>query len=154
MPKKKVRVKAKPKPGKKRKVGKPAKAKAKTKAEKSPPVKISASKAAKKKKGKPAKKPGAVPASVRPRVIAPVNGVFLGLVEDFFAKIGVIALTLKSTVSVGQRVQILGYTTHLEQVVESMQIDHVPVTQAAAGEGVGIHVIGRARAGDHVYLLK
>ena len=87
-------------------------------------------------------------------MIAPVNGILLGIVEDYFAKIAVIALTLKAGVAVGQRIQVLGHTTNFEEAVESMQIDHVPVSQARTNDGVGIKVIGRARAGDHVYLLK
>jgi putative protease len=75
-------------------------------------------------------------------------------VEDYFAKIGVIALTLKMPLAVGRRIQVLGHTTNLEQAVDSMQIDHVPVQEAAAKSAVGIKVIGRARRGDHVYLLK
>jgi putative protease len=49
---------------------------------------------------------------------------------------------------------VLGHTTNLEQAVDSMQIDHIVVTQAGAKDAVGIKVIGRARRGDHVYLLK
>jgi len=110
----------------------------------------SATKAAK--KAKKVKKKAAAPP--KPGVIAPVNGVLLGFVEDYFAKIGVIALTLKSPVAVGQKMQVLGHTTNFEQLVDSMQIDHSPVTQAGPRDSVGIKVNDRARAGDHVYLLK
>ena len=87
-------------------------------------------------------------------VIAPVNSVLLGIVEDYFAKIGVIALTLQASVAAGQKIQVLGHTTNIEQKVDSMQIDHAAVSQAVAKDNVGIKVINRARAGDHVYLLK
>ena len=87
-------------------------------------------------------------------VIAPLNSVLLGFVEDYFAKIGVIALTLQAPVSVGQKIQVLGHTTHLEQVVDSLQINHVPVSHAGPKDGIGIKVTDRARGGDHVYLLK
>jgi hypothetical protein len=87
-------------------------------------------------------------------VIAPLNSVLLGFVEDYFAQVGVIALTLKASVAVGQRIQVLGHTTHIEQSVDSMQIDHASVTQAGTNDGIGIKVKDRARRGDHVYLLK
>jgi hypothetical protein len=140
MKKKKVHAKA----AKKTKARKVVKSKAKKSSAKRPPTK-----AAKKKKA--AKKTAAPP---KPGVIAPVNGVLLGFVEDYFAKIGVIALKLKSSIAVGQKMQVLGHTTNFEQIVDSMQIEHVAVAQAKSGDSVGIKVINRSRGGDHVYLLK
>jgi len=130
-----------------------AKKAVKKKAAKKPAVKR---KPAKKKPAKKKKAPKAKggPGTPRPGVIAPLNSVLLGFVEDYFAHIGVIALTLKSAVAVGQRIQVLGHTTNFEAIVGSMQIDHTSVTQAGPKDGVGIKVIGRARSGDHVYLLK
>ena len=78
----------------------------------------------------------------------------LGFVEDYYAKIGVVALTLKAHVSVGQKIQVLGHTTNFQQTVDSMQIDHAAVTEGTPNDGVGIKVTSRARGGDHVYLLK
>jgi len=92
-------------------------------------------------------------ATPKPGVIAPINSVRLGYVEDYFAKVGVIALTLEKPVSTGMRIQVLGHTTNFEQVLTSMQIDHQPVALASAKSGVGIKVGSRARKGDHVYLL-
>ena len=147
--KKKPAKKAKPKPVKKSKVQKAAKAKGKAK--KTSSKRLSAKAATKAKKAVQSSKPKAAP---RSGVIAPINGTLLGYVEDYFAKIGVIALTLQVPLCLGQRIQVLGHTTNLEQVVDSMQIDRVIVTQAGKKSAVGIKVIGRARRGDHVYLLK
>jgi putative protease len=83
----------------------------------------------------------------------PANSRRLGFVEDYFAKIGVIALTLENPVAVGARIQVLGHTTNFEQSVDSMQVDHQPVSEAAVKSAIGIKVGGRARKGDHVYLL-
>ena len=146
MKKKKARSKA----AKKTKPRKAAKsnAKAKKTSPKRPPAKTA-------KKGKSTRKASkkTAPPS-KSGVIAPVNGVLLGLVEDYYAKIGVIALTLKASVACGQKIQVLGHTTNFEQMINSMQIDHAPVTQAKSGDGVGVKVLNRVRAGDHVYLLK
>jgi len=144
----------KKKPAKSRK---PEKAKAKVKARTKVKAKAKVKKSSPKKspaKARAKKKEPAAGSIPRSKVIAPANSVLLGVVEDYFAKIGVIALTLKAPLSLGRRIQVLGHTTHLEQAADSMQIDHVPVTQAAAKSAVGIKVTGRARAGDHVYLLK
>jgi len=134
--KKKDKAKASKKP-KPRKI-----VKAKTKPKK-------ASKAGKAKK-KASVKTKAAP---KPGVIAPPNSVLLGYVEDYFAKIGVIALTLKKAVSTGGRIHVLGHTTNFEQVVDSMQIEHQAVTDAKPKDAVGIKVTARARRGDHIYLI-
>jgi hypothetical protein len=140
-----MKKKAKTKAGKKAKARKPAKAKAKKPAKSKAKVKKSSSKRPKAKKTVAPPKPG---------VIAPPNSELLGFVEDYFAKIGVIALTLKAGVALGQRIQVLGHTTNFEEAVDSMQIDHAPVAQAGAKASVGIKVINRARRGDHVYRSK
>jgi hypothetical protein len=148
MKKKATRAKTKSKAAKKSKARKPAKAKTKKSSSKRSPVKT----AGKSKKSVKAKKAeGPAP---RSGVIAPVNGVLLGYVEDYFAKIGVIALTLQSPLALGERIQVLGHTTHFEQPVDSMQIDHAAVPLAGAKSSVGIKVASRARSGDHVYRLK
>ncbi len=139
--KKKPAKKSKPKTIKKSKAKKIVKTKTKIKA---------------KTKKSSSKRPKAKVAAVTPKpaVMAPPNSVLLGYVEDYFAKIGVIALTLKSPLRIGQKIHVLGHTTSLELAVDSMQIDHTPVTQAGPQDGVGIKVLGRSRRGDHVYLLK
>ena len=148
MKKKKARAKTKSKVAKKAKTRRPVKAKAKVKksSAKRPPARAAAKKSKKRAKA-PVSKP-------KPGVIAPANGVLLGFVDDYFAKIGVIALALKAPVLLGQKIQVLGHTTNFEQTVDSMQIDHAPVTQAGPNDSIGIKVIARARCRDHVYLLK
>ena len=69
-----------------------------------------------------------------------------GYVEDYFAKIGVVALTLQVLLRSAQRIQVLGHTTNLEQTVDSMQIDHLRDAGRREETRVGIKVIGRARA--------
>lgn len=139
------------------KKSKPAK-KAKKKAASKPKARVKARKTVAKKKSKTPLKRAESKASAastpKPGVIAPTNSILLGYVEDYFAKVGVIALTLKAGVAVGQQIQVLGHTTHIEQPVGSMQIDHVVVNRAGSGDGVGIKVKDRARQGDHVYLMK
>jgi hypothetical protein len=150
--KKKPRSKAKVKTAKKGKTKKTLKAKAKVK--KAAPKRPKAKSSVIKKKPAKAKAEGVESSIPRPAVMAPPNSVLLGFVEDYFAKIGVIALTLQAPVAVGQKIHVLGHTTNLPLIVDSMQIDHASVTQAGPKDGVGIKVIGRARRGDHVYLLK
>ncbi len=145
--KKKAKAKTKAKSAKKKTTRKAVKVKAKAKKSSKRPV----AKAKKTKKGKTKAQSSATP---KPGVIAPAGGVLLGYVDDYFAQIGVIALTLQASVAVGQKIQVLGHTTNFEQTVDSMQIEHASVSQAGVKDGVGIKVRDRARCGDHVYLLK
>jgi hypothetical protein len=146
-----MKKKKKAKTAPKKKKAKPAKkktvrAKVKTPKKRAKPAK-SARKKAPKKKARAKKE---TPAS---GVVPPPNSQRLGRVEDYFAKIGVAALTLEKPVSVGARLHILGHTTNFEQTLGSMQIDHVAVTDAKAGDSIGIKVTARARGGDYVFLI-
>jgi len=86
--------------------------------------------------------------------IPPPNSVDLGRVDDYYAHIGVIAFTVKGPLRVGDHLHIMGHTTNLEMTVDSMQINHQPVTEAKATDAVGIKVNSRVRRGDHVFRIK
>jgi putative protease len=75
----------------------------------------------------------------------------VGHVSDFFAKPVVAGIDLTGTLKVGDKIHIKGHTTDVELIVESMQIHNATVTEAKAGDAVGIKVPDRVRAGDHVY---
>ncbi|MFN3966975.1 MAG: HD domain-containing phosphohydrolase, partial [Endomicrobiia bacterium] len=51
----------------------------------------------------------------------------LGIVDDFFSHVSVIALKLEDEVSVGDTIHVKGHTTDFTQTVDSMQIEHTPV---------------------------
>ena len=75
----------------------------------------------------------------------------VGVVSDFFARPVVAGVVLTASLIVGDTIHILGHTTNLEMVVESMQVNNVNVQAANAGDAVGIKVTGRVRSGDRVY---
>jgi selenocysteine-specific translation elongation factor len=75
----------------------------------------------------------------------------VGKVSDFFARPVVAGIELTASLKVGDKVHILGHTTDMELVVESMQINNVNVQEAKAGDAVGIKLGDRARRGDTVY---
>ena len=75
----------------------------------------------------------------------------IGKVSDFFARPVVAGIELIGTFKVGDKLHIMGHTTDLELVADSMQINNVNVTEAKAGDSVGIKVPDRVRRGDTVY---
>jgi len=75
----------------------------------------------------------------------------IGRVTDFFAKPVVAGIELTAVLKVEDKIHILGHTTDLEFVVDSMQINNVNVEQAKAGDLIGIKVSDRVRGGDIVY---
>ena len=77
---------------------------------------------------------------------------FVGTVTHYFGHAHVAAVTLnEGTITVGDDIHIVGHTSDFTQKVESMQIDHSPVTRARSGESVGIRVSEHAREHDKVY---
>jgi putative protease len=139
---------------KKKKTAPKAKAQKKSAPKKAAAKKVKKAKAIVKKKKTAKRKAQKKKSPPRPTVIAPMNSTLLGYVEDYFAKVGVVALKLQHKVAVGDRLHLLGHTTQFEQTVDSLQIDHESVVTAGPKAEVGIKVTARARRGDHVYLIR
>ena len=77
----------------------------------------------------------------------------IGKVTHFFSKINVAGIQLSDTLKVGEKISIEGATTNFEENIESMQIDNKAVTEAKAGDLIGIKVKDKTRVGDDVYLV-
>ena len=75
----------------------------------------------------------------------------IGKVSDFFARPVVAGIEMSGSVKLGDKIHIKGHTTDMEFIVDSMQINNVNVTEAKAGDSVGIKVDDRVRRGDTVY---
>jgi len=80
-----------------------------------------------------------------------VPEVEIGKVSDFFAKPVVAGIELTATLKQGDKIHIKGYTTDIEFIVDSLQINNVDVKQAKAGDAIGVKVSERVRRGDTVY---
>lgn len=70
----------------------------------------------------------------------------IGKISHYFDKIGVAALTLTGSLAMGDTVKI----GELTQVVNSMQIDRVPVEKAKNGDDVAIKVDQKVKEGMEV----
>lgn len=77
----------------------------------------------------------------------------IGKIAHYFTKIGVAVIDLSGELKVGDRVSIEGATTNFEQVIDSMEIEHNKVQNAAAGQSIGVKVSQRVRQADLVYKL-
>lgn len=75
----------------------------------------------------------------------------IGRVSHYFGKPQVAAIVLTDSLSVGDKISIEGHTTDFEIVVESIQIEHDTLSEAKAGDNVGIKVPEKVREHDVVY---
>ena len=76
----------------------------------------------------------------------------IGRVEKYYSRLGVAVIELTGdSLRLGDVIHVRGATTDFEQPVESMQIEHVRVDQAEAGQRVAIQVLAKARQHDIVY---
>ncbi len=77
--------------------------------------------------------------------------VWIGTINRFFGKIGVIAVTLDGTLKIGDTIEIEDKGKIARETVESIQIDGSDVNEAHEGDSVGIKVSVRVDEGSEVY---
>jgi translation initiation factor IF-2 len=79
----------------------------------------------------------------------------IGVVTDYLNRIGVAVIQLTDgDLRVGDRVHITGRSTDLTQAVESLQLEHRPVEQAARGTEVAMKVRDPVRRHDQVFRVQ
>jgi putative protease len=78
----------------------------------------------------------------------------VGTVKHFYPKISVAVIEATDEIKVGDKIAIRGNTTNIEQVVESMEIEHQKVEVVKPGDSFGMKVIDRVREGDIVYKIE
>ena len=76
----------------------------------------------------------------------------VGRVSHFFGRINVAIIELKDAISVGDQILIKGPTTAIEQIVDSMEIEHLKVERASAGQSIGMKVNNHVRENDTVFM--
>ncbi|MCJ7559599.1 translation elongation factor-like protein [Candidatus Bathyarchaeota archaeon] len=75
----------------------------------------------------------------------------VGHITHFFSKISVAVVELTAPLAVGERILVKGPSTDFEQVVESMQIEHMNIQRAEAGQSIGLKTAQQAKVRDVVY---
>jgi translation elongation factor EF-1alpha len=77
--------------------------------------------------------------------------VLIGVVSNYFDHVGVAAIKVKTGLKKGDKIRIVGGNVDFEQIVNSMQIDHKPVTEAKKGDDVGIKLKEKVRKDYKIY---
>ncbi|MFX1538186.1 MAG: translation elongation factor-like protein [Promethearchaeota archaeon] len=77
----------------------------------------------------------------------------IGKVFRYFSQIGVIGVELEGPIKIGEKIRVYGAKTNFIQLVESIEVFSKSVTEAFAGQKVGIKVKYKCRKGDNVYKI-
>jgi len=94
----------------------------------------------------------ATPVHAKKPIVSKKAETKIGVVTHYYAHIGVAVIQLdQKPLRVEDRIHVKGHTTDFTQSVESMEVDHQPVTQVKAGEIFGMKVTQHVRVGDTVY---
>jgi hypothetical protein len=76
----------------------------------------------------------------------------IGVVSHYFSHLSVAALLMESgSLRVGDTIHVKGHTTDFTQKVDSLQVDHAPVSEVRSGQDFGVKVKEHVREHDLVY---
>jgi len=97
------------------------------------------------------RRPAARPAPSGP-VVKPPPGERIGVVTHYFNHLSVAIVKLETgTLRVGDNIHFRGHTTDFGQRVDSLQLDHSPVTDVGPQDDFGLKVRDHVREHDVVY---
>lgn len=78
----------------------------------------------------------------------------IGTVTHYFSQISVAIVRLESgSLRVGDTIHIAGHTSDFRQRIESLQLEHQPVSEVNVGQEFGLKVTAHARENDIVYKM-
>jgi hypothetical protein len=99
--------------------------------------------------------PGPPPAGIPPVEEPARHEEAIGTVTHYYSHLGVAIVQINNgSLKKGDRIHIQGHTTDFTQPVDSMELEHQRIGQAATGQVVGLRVKDEARVHDIVYLIK
>ena len=80
----------------------------------------------------------------------------IGVVTHYYSHLSVATMRLEpgTTLHVGDIIHIHGHTTDFTQKVESLEVDHAPVTEVGPNDDFGLNVIEHAREHDAVFRVR
>jgi len=107
--------------------------------------------------GKPTPIRERAPKAVRPPPSRPAQPVSpeqrIGVVTHYYGHLSVVAMQLEpgTSLRIGDVIHIHGHTTDFTQKVESLEVDHAPVTEVGPKDDFGLKVVEHAREHDVVF---
>jgi Elongation factor Tu domain 2 len=79
----------------------------------------------------------------------------IGLVTHYYSHLSVAIIRIESgALRVGDVINIRGHTTDFSQKVESLEVNHAPVTEVEPNEEFGLKVVEHARENDVVFKVR
>ena len=78
----------------------------------------------------------------------------IGVVTNYFSKIGVAVIQLTAPLQLGDEIHISGGERDFRQQVGSMQIEHQPIEKGEAGQEIALKLEEKARPGDKVFKVE
>jgi len=78
----------------------------------------------------------------------------IGFVEHFWGHLSVAGIKITNgTLKLGETIHVKGHTTDFTETIQNMQIDNKDITEAKAGDDIGVKMVGKCREHDKVYKL-
>ncbi|MBI2296404.1 MAG: hypothetical protein HYU76_10325 [Betaproteobacteria bacterium] len=119
------------------------------------PAKKAPVRAAPARRARPVARPAAKPRPAGPPAQPAPPGERIGVVTHYFSHLAVAVVKLDSgTLRVGDTIHFRGHTSDFRQRVESLQVEHAPVTEVGPRDDFGLKVIEHAREHDVVYKVR
>ena len=77
----------------------------------------------------------------------------IGKVIHYYGKIGVAIVALQDSLKVGDTVRFAGNMEEFEEVIGSMEVERQKISEAHAGDEVGVKVGKKVKEGTQVYRI-
>ena len=80
----------------------------------------------------------------------------IDVVTHYYSHLSVATMRLEpgTTLHVGDVIHVCGHTTDFTQKVESLEVDHAPVTEVGPSDDFGLKVVEHAREHDAVFRVR
>jgi len=75
----------------------------------------------------------------------------IGKISHYYGHLGVGIIELSDILKVGDTIHIKGHSEDFNQPVDSIQVEHAGVSEAKAGDSIGVKVIQKVHPGDRVF---
>jgi len=75
----------------------------------------------------------------------------IGKVSHYYSHLSVGIIELLDILKVGDTIHIKGHSEDFNQPIDSMQIERAGVSEAKAGDSIGVKVIQKVHPGDKVF---